>query len=405
LLHFRKHASARRLTDLVRPAGQAALILDLGGPRLVLRIAGVPALSLVVEEKVLATLGEGAPAWPLPAPRAAAAAAPGTPLLVSPGPLETCRDRDLAPRDAVRFVASSDAGGHVVAARSWSEAGALFLVAARRGARFEAAQRAVLHVTARDLRRLRRLEANLEQDLQGLADAEALRRQGEAILAAPGLVTRGASAAELPDPRVEGAWLSVSLDPRLEAPDNATRFYTKARRVDRARQQVALRLAGTRSQIAGLLRAQAQAEAAQNVSDLAPAAAAPGRASPQKAGARHYLTSRGLSVLVGRGARENHQLTFVVARPDDLWLHARDTPGAHVILRDPEGRAGANDLREAAELAAFFSDARTQGQVDVHVARRKHVRPARGGPGRVHVFHSDTLRVAPRDPEGRLRRR
>ena len=76
-----------------------------------------------------------------------------------------------------------------------------------------------------------------------------------------------------------------------------------------------------------------------------------------------------------------------------------------MIVRDNEGRAAAEDMREAAELAAFFSDARQEARVDVHVTRRKHVRPAKGGPGRVHVFHSDTIRVTPRDPEGRLRRR
>ena len=108
---------------------------------------------------------------------------------------------------------------------------------------------------------------------------------------------------------------------------------------------------------------------------------------------------------MGRGARENHHLTFGVAKPEDLWLHARDVPGAHVIVRDPEGRAGADDLREAAEVAAFHSEARGEAQVDVHVTRRKHLRPARGSPGRVQVGHSDTLRAVPRDPEGRLRRR
>ena len=123
------------------------------------------------------------------------------------------------------------------------------------------------------------------------------------------------------------------------------------------------------------------------------------------AGARHYLTARGLSVLVGRGARENHRLTFAVAGPEDLWLHARDVPGAHVILRDPEGRAAAEDVREAAELAAFFNEARAQPQADVHVTRRKYVRAARGGHGRVRIAHSDTVRVTPRDPEGRPRRR
>jgi predicted ribosome quality control (RQC) complex YloA/Tae2 family protein len=76
-----------------------------------------------------------------------------------------------------------------------------------------------------------------------------------------------------------------------------------------------------------------------------------------------------------------------------------------VILRDNEGRAGAEDLREAAEVAAFFSEARSETRVDVHATRRKHVRPGRGGPGRVFIGHSETLRVKPRDPEGRLRRR
>ncbi|MGZ4505518.1 MAG: hypothetical protein ACXVW3_16620, partial [Nocardioidaceae bacterium] len=64
---------------------------------------------------------------------------------------------------------------------------------------------------------------------------------------------------------------------------------------------------------------------------------------------------------------------------EDLWLHARDAPGAHVVLRDNEGRAGADDLREAAEVAAFFSEARGESLVDVHVTRRKHVKPAKGG--------------------------
>jgi predicted ribosome quality control (RQC) complex YloA/Tae2 family protein len=133
-----------------------------------------------------------------------------------------------------------------------------------------------------------------------------------------------------------------------------------------------------------------------------------GEGEPRRGSAgaeRRYLTSRGLLLLVGRGARDNHRLTFSIATPDDLWFHARDVPGAHVILRDPEGRARPEDLREAAEVAAHFSDRGADAWVDVHVARRKHLRPARGQPGRVRVGHSDTLRVAPRDPQGRLRRR
>jgi predicted ribosome quality control (RQC) complex YloA/Tae2 family protein len=183
-------------------------------------------------------------------------------------------------------------------------------------------------------------------------------------------------------------------------------MFEKARRVERARRQVELRLRETRSELAAASHREAAVGDARDRSELPP----PGEEAVDErpdpgAGPRHYLTSRGLSVLVGRNARENHQLTFRVARPEDLWLHARDAPGSHVVVRDNEGRAAADDLREAAEVAAFFSESRGASQVDVHVTRRKHVKPAKGGPGRVFVAHSDTLRVAPRDPDGRLRRR
>ena len=211
----------------------------------------------------------------------------------------------------------------------------------------------------------------------------------------------------MPDPRDPGGVLVVALDPRLGGLANAERLFDKARRVERARHQIDLRLRETRSALLSAREGEAVVLEARDTREL------PGRAHEAEAGdrrdtgsgPRHYLTSRGLSVLVGRNARENHHLTFRVARAEDLWLHARDAPGAHVVLRDNEGRAGADDLREAAEVAAFFSEARGESLVDVHVTRRKHVKPAKGGPGRVFVGHSDTLRVAPRDPEGRLRKR
>jgi predicted ribosome quality control (RQC) complex YloA/Tae2 family protein len=198
----------------------------------------------------------------------------------------------------------------------------------------------------------------------------------------------------------------VTLDARLSGPANADRLFAKARRVERGRRHIEARLGETRRALEEARLREARALEAGDLSDLEPVRASSGVVDePKTRQPRRYLTSRGLALLVGRGARENHELTFTIARPEDVWLHARDVPGAHVILRDNEGRAVAADLREAAEVAAFFSDARAEARVDVHVTRRKHVRPARGGPGRVQVSHSDTVRVAPHDPEGRLRRR
>jgi len=271
-----------------------------------------------------------------------------------------------------------------------------------------ARRRAVLEDARRQLRRLAQLEANLERDRSALPEEAELRRRGEALLAYAGRVEPGAQTIAVPDPYEPDRILRVTLDARLSPPANADRLFDKARRIERSRRQIELRLRETRSALGGARARESAVLEARDAADLEPHAPPPARGAAEdgaQSGPRHYLTSRGLSLLVGRGARENHHLTFAVARPDDLWLHARDVPGAHVILRDPEGRAGADDLREAAEVAAFFSEAGPEAQVDVHVTRRKHLRPARGGPGRVTIGHSDTLRAAPRDPEGRLRRR
>jgi predicted ribosome quality control (RQC) complex YloA/Tae2 family protein len=407
LLLVRKHLDGRRLAALDRVPGHRLLVFDFDGPKLALRIAGTPALSVVIDGAAAGSFGEGSPAWPLPEPRPDTTE-PGSlvPRLRLPAPLGTASDADLAPAAAVRFAADAEDAGGALETASWREAGEIYLVARRRGARFEAAQRRAQQEAAREVRRLARLLAHLDGDLSGLPEAELLRRQGEAILASPRSVPRGSDTADVPDPREDGRTLQVSLDPRLDAHANAERLFARARRIERARSQVALRRRETASELEEARSAEARAASARELRDLVARARDESRDEPADGkGPRHFLTSRGLSLLVGRGARENHHLTFSVARPDDLWLHARDVPGSHVVLRDPEGRAAADDLREAAEVAAFYSEARAEARVDVHVTRRKHVRPAKGGPGRVHVFHSDTMRVTPRDPSGRLRRR
>lgn len=398
LLLLRKHAVGSRIVALARVAGARSVRLDAGRVTLALRLSGTPALTLVLDGEAVATIGEGAIAWPLPTPSESRTLPAASPALRLPRAWEDCRDRDLAGADAVAL-----GGAATLHPESWTAAAALYLVARRRGARFAAAQKAALAEARREIRRLERLEANLQKDEAGLPDAEGLRRAGEALLASPHAAPAGVSEARVSDPYDASRELTIALDPRLSLTGNADRIFAKARRLDRARGHVAARLLETRRALADAREGEARAEAAAELRDLeTPVAADPERGA---AGTRHYLTGRGLSVLVGRGARENHELTFTVAKPEDLWLHARDVPGAHVIVRDNEGRAGADDIREAAEVAAFFSDARLEARVDVHVTRRKHVRAARGGPGRVHVFHSDTIRVAPRDPEGRLRRR
>jgi hypothetical protein len=452
LLLIRKHLEGQRLGEARRVAGERAVVLEAGAATVWLRLARPAVVTVAVDGVPVAGFG-GDPVWPPPAPderrawprlaadtiaAAAAAGERGTgallascpelgtqiarrlvrapsswpalrealaaprPLVALPGPLAALDDGDLGSVEL--WPAPLDPSHEVVEAPTWSEAAARFLELRLRHVRFAGRRRPLLDAASAGVRRLHQLERHLERDLARLPEEDALRRQGEALLASP-MSVPGLDAIELPDPYDPAVLLHVRLDPRLSVPANADRLFDKARRAARARVQVATRLQETRDALASAREAEARLRSAASLADL-PAeesGAAPADGGP--AGPRRFLTSRGLMLMVGRGARENHELTFKVARPDDFWLHARDAPGAHVILRDPERRASPDDLREAAEVAAFFSAARGNLQVDVHVTRRKHVQPAGGGPGRVRVSHSDTQRVSPRDPEGRLRRR
>jgi predicted ribosome quality control (RQC) complex YloA/Tae2 family protein len=328
---------------------------------------------------------------------------------VAPGRPADWHDADVVGAASVALLPVPVLGGLEPPPESWTEAAALVLEARLRGRAFEAARRRALDEARQKRRRLGQLLGHLEHDARGLPDAAELRRDAEALLAAPGAPLRADRDVEVPDPYLDGAPRRIAVDPGLSVPQNANRLFDKARRIERARRHIEARRQETAESLREAEAREQALAAARDLAELGPAGAgsAPERRASEPGGraARHYLTSKGLSILVGRGSRENHHLTFSVARPEDLWLHARDVPGAHVILKDNEGRAGAEDLREAAEVAAFFSDAGREAQVDVHVTRRKHLRPVRGAPGRVTFGHTDTLRVAPLDPEGRLRRR
>jgi len=127
-------------------------------------------------------------------------------------------------------------------------------------------------------------------------------------------------------------------------------------------------------------------------------------AEPRLDGVRMITSSEGWVILVGRTARDNDRLTFKIAAPDDIWLHAAGAPGAHVVIRNPDRRASApaGTLAEAARLALWFSEARSEAAGDVQWTRRKNVRRARGGTsGMVLLKRFETIRVrARRPPEG-----
>lgn len=250
-----------------------------------------------------------------------------------------------------------------------------------------------------------RRTAKLRRQLENTPNPLSLRSKGDLILSHLASIVRGDSEATLSG--FDGKEVSIALDPALTPQENAARYYDRAGRAERA----AVRLPG-------LIRASEQDEAtlsalqdrvergeatAEEVRDAVPEQEL--RVRSRRGGAtpavpyRVYRTSGGLEVRVGRGSGANDDLTFRHSRPDDVWLHARDASGAHVILRWTEdGPPPARDLYEAAVLAALHSKARTSGSVPVDWTRRRYVRKLRrSAPGRVVAERVKTLFVEP-DP-------
>jgi predicted ribosome quality control (RQC) complex YloA/Tae2 family protein len=128
------------------------------------------------------------------------------------------------------------------------------------------------------------------------------------------------------------------------------------------------------------------------------------RARKSEAFGRRFRSSDGYEIVVGRNDGENDALTFRVARPHDVWLHAADYPGSHVVVRNPTREpAPHRTITEAAELAAFYSQAKREGKAAVHYTQKKFVsKPPRSKPGLVRLSSFKTILVEPRCTPERL---
>jgi predicted ribosome quality control (RQC) complex YloA/Tae2 family protein len=255
------------------------------------------------------------------------------------------------------------------------------------------------------LQRARRRLKALERELAGVGDPEPVRSLGDLLLARFGEIPRGRDRVTLMD--FQGEAVEVELDPALSPHENAARFYDEAARLERARKALPDRI---REATEGVAEWEEFLEGVRS-GDLPPERLAERLGPPRKQGRggrsdpgaslpyRRFTSSGGLEIRVGRGSRANDDLTFRHSSPDDVWLHARQAAGAHVILRwgrdEPPPR---RDLAEAAVLAALHSEARHSGSVPVDWTWRKYVRkPRKAAPGAVIPDRVQTLFVEP-DP-------
>jgi len=243
----------------------------------------------------------------------------------------------------------------------------------------------------------------LRRELEHAPEPQIVRGIGDLILAHMRSVPKGVSEVTLTG--FDGVDVIVELDPALPPQENAARYYDRAGRAERARDRLPDLIHAGEEKVAMLAelngRISAGTATESQIREALPGRELRARTSQGDVVAnlpyRVYRTSGGLEVRVGRGSAANDDLTFRHSRPDDVWLHARDSAGAHVILRwEGQGAPPARDLQEAATLAALNSKARTSGSVPVDWTLRKHVRkPRKSAPGSVIPDRVKTVFVEP----------
>jgi predicted ribosome quality control (RQC) complex YloA/Tae2 family protein len=289
--------------------------------------------------------------------------------------------------------------------------------AADAAARLRARIVALAAILRKELGRTRAAEQRVREGLRSFEDPDRYRRMGEALLAGLRSARRSGGIVYVPDPYDEGGReLSIPATPGRTLAQVADELFQRQRRSRRGLISGAARaetLARQASRLERLLVAHERLtdpagvdalESDMRAAGLPVGLIGPTRASraaalvtgPQLSGVRMVTSADGWTILVGRTGPDNDRLTFKIAAPDDFWLHAAGVPGAHVVIRNPErlGAAPAKTLAQAAGLALWFSDARSQGVADVQCTRRRNVRRAKGGrSGLVVLKRFETIRA------------
>jgi predicted ribosome quality control (RQC) complex YloA/Tae2 family protein len=264
-----------------------------------------------------------------------------------------------------------------------------------------------------------KLLRQLERDLSAQSAAAEHKRIGDLLLANVSTAKRRGGVVQLIDYFADGApKIEIEVDEGSSLQEEAARRFARYTKSKRATQEITKRLDSVKSELTKLQARQTMLEQIISAGDEAALEAFTGLSEPPAVGGkfpkkrpekkipgvRRYLSADGYEILVGRAARDNDHLTFKVAKPHDLWLHAADYPGSHVIVRNPTRKEIPHGtIIAAAQLAAHFCQARKDSKVDVHYALRKFLsKPKGAAPGLVRMSSFKTITVSPDESAQRL---
>jgi len=253
--------------------------------------------------------------------------------------------------------------------------------------------------TVRTLRdRLARKLAAQREELARTGGREDVRRRAELITANIYRIRRGDRTLECEDYYEPGCpQVKIELDPLKTPQQNAAynyKLYNKAKTASRMLTELIAAAREDEAYLESVLDELSRAECDRDLADIRRELVNAGYIKEKTQGKRQkqpaarkplrFVSDSGTEILVGRGNVQNDELTFHIARRTDLWLHVQKLPGSHVIVSQAEGEADEETIRQAAALAATYSQAKTGGKVAVDCTQVRFVKkPSGAKPGRV----------------------
>lgn len=243
-----------------------------------------------------------------------------------------------------------------------------------------------------------------EAELKATENAEDFRQKGELLTTYLSLVPNNKESVTL-DNYYTGEPLTISLDLALSPNQNAQRYFKKYQKLKEAVKHLSGLIEETKQSIHYFESVEYNLSQANldEIEDIREELVQTGFMKRRATDKRHkrkkpeqYLASDGKTIiLVGRNNLQNEELTFKMAKKGELWFHAKDIPGSHVIIKDNLNPS--DEVKtDAAELAAYFSKGRYSNllQVDMIEAKKLH-KPSGAKPGFVTYTGQKTLRVTP----------
>ncbi|MCL2617014.1 MAG: NFACT family protein, partial [Defluviitaleaceae bacterium] len=252
------------------------------------------------------------------------------------------------------------------------------------------------------------------QTMREISGRETYKLKGELLTASMHKLQKGMTVFSAEnyyvEPSEDGIFpiVEIELDPNLEPSENAQKYfkrYNKEKRTFFALQEQMAQTTQEREYLQSLLHTLSTCRDEGDIEQVREELAETGyikkrkkSAKPPKASPLRFTSSDGTDIFVGKNNKQNDELTLRIADNRDIWLHVKDIPGSHVLIKTAGTPISDTALMEAAMLAAYFSKAKNGSNVPVDYTARKNVRkPSGAKPGMVIYDNHRTLYVTPDD--------